>query len=75
MFKKSIPKFKNVSDLMIAKNIFIKSLDKKAVPTKEEQIWMANNQDLGEDFGFETSIIRPEPQKGFKTPEASITRG
>ena len=66
MFKTSIPKFKSVTDLMMAKNLFIKSNDKSAVPTKEEQIWMANNQNLGETFGFEISIIRPE---STKTPE------
>lgn len=66
MFKTSIPKFKSVTDLMMAKNLFIKAQDKKAVATKEEQIWMANNQNLGESFGFETSIIRPE---GTKTPQ------
>ena len=67
MFKKSIPKFKSVTDLMIAKNLFIKGQDKNAVPTKEEQIWMANNQNLGENFGFEIQIIRPESQQ-IKTP-------
>jgi|688.fasta_scaffold577800_2 hypothetical protein len=52
-FKQSIPKFKNIDDLTYAKNLFIKTIDKKAFATNEEQIWMANNKNLGENFGFE----------------------
>lgn len=63
MFKKAIPKFKNIVDFTYAKNLLIKQIDESSLPTKEEQIWMANNQNLGENFGFDTEGIRP---KSFK---------
>jgi len=67
MFKKAIPNFKNTDDLNTAKNLFIKLNvygDKgirngRVSITKDEQIWMANNPNLGESFGFDTSIIFP----------------
>jgi hypothetical protein len=67
MFKKAIPNFKNQDDLNTAKNLFIKLIvygdkavrDGRATITKDEQIWMANNPNLGESFGFDTSIIFP----------------
>lgn len=62
-FKKSIPKFKNVTDLTYAKNLFIKGLNSNSVATKEEQIWMANNRNLGDNFGIDTSILKPETTK------------
>jgi hypothetical protein len=73
MFKKAIPNFKNQDDLNTAKNLFIKLnvygdkgvRDGRVSITKEEQIWMANNQNLGESFGFDTKIIRPNQE--FKT--------
>lgn len=63
MFKKSIPKFKSVVDFTYAKNLLIKQIDESSLPTKEEQIWMANNQNLGENFGFDTEGIRPQSVK------------
>lgn len=65
MFKKSIPNFKNTEDLNTAKNLLIKIfvygdkgiIDGRATISKDEQIWMANNQNLGETFGFDTSPI------------------
>lgn len=67
MFKKAIPNFKNTDDFVTAKNIFLKMVvygdkgvrDGRVSITKDEQIWMANNQNLGESFGFDTSIIFP----------------
>jgi hypothetical protein len=68
MFKKAIPNFKNQDDLKNAKNIFLKMVvygdkgvrDGRATITKDEQIFMANNQNLGENFGFDTTIIFPD---------------
>ena len=65
MFKKSIPNFKNTDDLNTAKNLFIKTFvygdsgirDGRATMSKDEQIWIANNQNLGEYFGFDLSPI------------------
>jgi hypothetical protein len=65
MFKKAIPKFKSVVDFTYAKNLLIKQLDESSLPTKEEQIWMANNQNLGESFGFDTEGITPQSGKKF----------
>jgi hypothetical protein len=67
MFKKAIPNFKNLDDLNTAKNLFLKLSvygdegvrTGRISITKDEQIWMANNQNLGESFGFDTSIIFP----------------
>lgn len=64
MFKNSIPKFKNIEDLNLAKNIFIKNIMSdnlsKDELTKEEQIFIANNSNLGQDFGFDTSLLFPQ---------------
>jgi len=73
MFKKAIPNFKNSDDLNTAKNLFLKLAvygdegvsNGRISITKDEQIWMANNQNLGESFGFDTKIIRPNQE--FKT--------
>jgi hypothetical protein len=70
MFKKAIPNFKNTDDLNTAKNLFLKLAvygdkgvrDGRVSITKDEQIWMANNQNLGESFGFDTKIIRPNQE-------------
>lgn len=77
MFKKAIPNFKNQDDLNTAKNLFIKLnvygdkgvRDGRVSITKDEQIWMANNPNLGESFGFDTSIVYPNRQ--IKTAIAS----
>ena len=73
MFKKAIPNFKNLDDLNTAKNLFLKLSvygdegvrTGRISITKDEQIWMANNQNLGESFGFDTKIIQPNQE--FKT--------
>lgn len=79
MFKKAIPNFKNTDDFVTAKNIFLKMIvygdkgisDGRTTITKDEQIFMANNQNLGETFGFDTSFIYPDKQ--IKTAIGSKT--
>jgi hypothetical protein len=71
MFKKSIPNFKNTDDLNTAKNIIIKMYvygdegirNGRVSITKDEQIWMADNQNLGESFGFDLSPIETGRKK------------
>jgi len=70
MFKKAIPNFKNLDDLNTAKNLFLKLSvygdegvrTGRISVTKDEQIWMVNNQNLGESFGFDTTIVFPDRQ-------------
>lgn len=73
MFKKSIPNFKNTDDLNTAKNVLIKGLISRSTPlSKDEQIWIANNKNLGDAYGFDISIINPKEDPKFLS-DASIS--
>lgn len=73
MFKKSIPNFKNTDDLNTAKNVLIKGLISRSTPlSKDEQIWIANNKNLGDAYGFDISIINPKENPKFLS-DASIS--
>jgi hypothetical protein len=77
-FKKSIPNFDNLSDLIMAKNILLKLTilgDNKAVLTKEEQIFLANAESnknimkFPDTFGFDMTGVFP---RGNKTEQKAI---
>jgi len=63
-FKKSIPNFNNLSDLIMAKNILLKTMilsgnKVKGQATKEEQIFLANSS-FGESIGFDMTDVFPK---------------
>lgn len=66
MYKKSIPNFDSMSDLVLAKDLFIKILvfGEQFTPTKEEQIFIANADSkkaimiYPESMGFDISWLK-----------------